>query len=70
MSQNALLNYLTSPHNTQLAKNVVHIFRISLMDSGRLDISVSTVKKHIDTLVQNAKSLARLSFILNLSHVA
>jgi hypothetical protein len=49
MSQNAFLNYVTSPHNTQLAKNVVHIFRISLMDSGRLGVGVSTVKKIIDT---------------------
>jgi hypothetical protein len=47
MSQNTLLNYVTSPHNTQLAKKVVHIFGIILMDSGRLDVSVSTVKKHI-----------------------
>jgi len=70
MSQNALLNYVTSPHNTQLAKNVVHIFRISLTDSGRSGVSVSAVKKHTDTLLQNAKSLALLSFILKLSHVA
>jgi len=70
MSQNALLNYVTSAHSTQLAKNVVHIFRISLMGSGRLDVSVSTVKGHIDTLLRNAKPLARLSFILKLSHVA
>jgi len=70
MSQNALLNYVASPHNTQLAKNVVHIFRISSMDSGRLDIIVNAVKKLTDTLLQNAKSLARLSFIFKLSHVA
>jgi hypothetical protein len=70
MSQNALLNYVTSPHNTQLAKNMFHIFRLRLMDGGRLDVSVSTIKKHIDTLLQNAKSLARLSFILKLGHVA
>jgi hypothetical protein len=49
MSQNAFLNYVISPHNTQLAKNVVHIFRICLIDSGRLNFSVSTVKKIIGT---------------------
>ena len=49
MSQKALLNYVSPPHNTQLAKSVVHIFRISLMDSGKLDFCVSTVKKHIDS---------------------
>ena len=70
MSQNALLNYVTSPHNTQLAKNVVHIFRISFLYSGRLDVSVSRAKKLIGTLLQNAKSLALFSFILKLSHVA
>ena len=64
------MNYVTSPHDTQLAKNVVHIFRISLMDSGRLDVSVSTVKKIIDTELQNTKSLALLSIILKLSSVA
>ena len=51
MSQNALLNYVTSPHDTQLAKNMVQVLRISLMDSGRLDVSVSTVKKHTDNFM-------------------